>query len=59
VSNSDELQVPEKETTTKGPKQDPTGRLSGDFRIQKLEKIFGCREGKKKYPARQWKGCCT
>jgi hypothetical protein len=35
----------------RGPKQDPPGRLSGDFRIHKLEKIGG-GEGKKKYPAR-------
>jgi len=58
-SNADDLQLPEKETTQRGPKQDPPGRLSGDFRIQKLEKIFGGGEGKKKYPAGQWKGCCT
>ena len=25
----------------RGPKQDPAGRLSGDFRIHELEKIFG------------------
>jgi len=36
-----------------GPKQDLPGRLSGDFRIHKLEKIVGGGEGKKKYPARQ------
>jgi hypothetical protein len=40
-SNSDELQFPEKQTTTKGPKKDPPGRLSGDFRIYKLETIVG------------------
>jgi hypothetical protein len=34
-SNSD-LQLPEKKTTPNGPKKDPPGRLSGDFRIQKL-----------------------
>jgi len=34
------------------PKQDLPGRLSGDFRIHKLEKIVGGGEGKKKYPAR-------
>jgi hypothetical protein len=29
------------------PKQDPSGRLAGDFRIHKLEKIVGGGEGKK------------
>jgi hypothetical protein len=42
-----------------GPKQDPPGRLSGDFRIYKLEKMFGDGEGKKKYPARQCKMCAA
>ena len=32
-SNSDDLQMPEKQTTPRGPKQDPPGRLSGYFRI--------------------------
>jgi len=41
------------------PKQDPPGRLSGDFRIQKLEKTVGGREGKMKYPARQCKVCAA
>jgi len=50
-SNSDDLQLPEKQTTPRGPKQDPPGRLSGDFRIHKLEKIAGGGEGKRKYPA--------
>ena len=58
-SNSDDLQLPEKKTTQRGPKQDSSGRLSGDFRIQKLEKIFGGGEGKKKYPAREWKVCAA
>jgi len=40
-SNSDDLQLPEKQTTPRGPKQDPPGRLSRDFRIHKLEKIVG------------------
>jgi len=31
-----------------GPKQDPPGRLSGDFRIHKLEKIVGGGEGERK-----------
>ena len=57
-SNSDDLQLPEKQTP-KGPKQDLPGRLCGDFRIHKLEKIFGVGEGKKKYPARQCKVCAA
>jgi hypothetical protein len=43
----------------RGPKQHPPGRLSGDFRIHKLEKIVGGGEGKKKYPARQCKVCAA
>ena len=46
-SNSDDLQLPEKQTTPRGPKQDPPGRLSGDFRIHKLEKTVGGGEGKR------------
>jgi hypothetical protein len=38
-SNSDDLQMPEKQTSPTGPKLDPPGRLSGDFRTHKLEKI--------------------
>ena len=38
-SNSDDLQLPEKQITPRGPKQDPPGRLSNNFRIHKLEKI--------------------
>jgi len=57
--NSDDLQLPEKQTTPRGPKQDPPGRLSGDFRIHKLEKIVGGGEGKRKYPARQCKVCAA
>ena len=53
--NSDDLQLPEKQTTPSGPKQDRPGRLSGDFRIHKLEKIGGGGERKKKSPARQLK----
>jgi len=48
--------LPEKQTTPRGPKQNPPGRLSSDFRIHRLEKIGG-GEGKKKYPARQYKVC--
>jgi hypothetical protein len=46
-SNSNDLQLSEKQTTPRGPKQDPPGRLSGDFRIHKLEKIVGGGKGKK------------
>jgi len=42
--------LPEKKTTTRRPKQNLPGRLSGDFRIHKLEKIVAGGEGKKKYP---------
>jgi len=31
----------------RGPKQGQSGRLCGDFRIHKLEKIVGGGEGKK------------
>ena len=49
----------EKQTTPRGPKQDPPGRLSGDLRKHKLEKIVGGGEGKMKYPARQCKVCAA
>jgi hypothetical protein len=39
--------LPEKQTTPRGLKQDPPGRLFGDFRIHKLEKTFDGRKGKK------------
>jgi hypothetical protein len=52
-SNSDDLQLPEKQTTPRGPKLDPPGRLSGDFRTYKLEKIAAGGKGEKKYPVRQ------
>ena len=55
-SNSDDLQLTQKQTTPRGPKQDLPGRLSGDFRIHKLEKIVAGGKGKK-YPARQCKVC--
>jgi len=58
-SNSDDLQLPEKQPTPRGPKQDPPGRLSGDFRKHKLEKLVGGGEGKRKYPVRPCKVCCT
>jgi hypothetical protein len=37
-SSSDDSQLPEKPTKPWGSKQDLPGRLSGDFRIHKLEK---------------------
>ena len=41
----------------RGSEQDLPGRLSGDFRIHKLEKTVGGGEGKKKCPARQCTVC--
>jgi len=58
-SSSDDLQVPENQSTPGGPKEDPPGRLSGVFRIHKLEIIVAGGEGKKKYPARQCKVCAA
>jgi hypothetical protein len=49
-SSSDDLQLPKKQSTQRRSKQDLPHRLSGDFRIHKLEKIGG-GEGKRKYPA--------
>ena len=46
-SNSDDLQIPQKQTTLRGPKLDSPGRLSGDFRMHKLEKIVAGGKGKK------------
>jgi hypothetical protein len=46
-SNSDDLQLSENKITPRGPKQEPPGRLSGDFRIQKLEKNIWWWGGKK------------
>ena len=46
-SSSDDLQWPEKKITPRGPKQKIPGRLSGDFRIHKHEKIVAGGEGKK------------
>jgi len=45
-STSDDLQLPKK-TIPRGPKQDPPGSFSGDFRICKLEKTVASGEGKK------------
>ena len=58
-SNSDDLQMPEKQTTPRGPKLDPPGRVSGDFRTHKLEKIVAGGKGNKKYPVRQSKVCAA
>jgi len=59
-SSSDDLQLPEKQTTPRGSKQNPPGRLSGDFRIHKLEKIVGGREGKKEESCKTVQSvCCT
>ena len=58
-SSSDDLQLKVKQSKPRGPKMDPPGRLSGNFRIQKLEKIVGSGEGKRKYPARQCKVCAS
>jgi len=44
-SSSNDLQLPEKQTTPRGSNRDPPGRLSGDFRIHKLEKIVVGVEG--------------
>jgi hypothetical protein len=51
--------LPEKQTTPRGPKKDLPGRLSGDFRIHKLQEMFAGGEGNKKYPARQFKVCAA
>jgi hypothetical protein len=58
-SSSDDLQLPPKQTTPRGSNQDPPGRLSGGFRIHKLEKIVGGVEGKKKYPTIRCKVCAA
>ena len=58
-SNTDDLQLPEKQPTPRGPKQNQPGRFSGDFRTHKLEKIVGGGEGKRKYPTRLCKVCAA
>jgi hypothetical protein len=59
-SKSNDLQLPGKQRTPRGPKQDPPSRLSSDFRIYKLEeKKFGGGKGKKKYSTRQCKACAA
>ena len=40
-SSSDDLQLPEKQSTQRGPKQNPPGRPSSYFRIHKIKKIVG------------------
>jgi hypothetical protein len=44
--SSNELQWPEKQLVSRGPKQDTPGRLSRDFSQHKLDKIVAGREGK-------------
>jgi hypothetical protein len=39
-SNSDQLQLPEKQTTLRGPKQVPPGKLYGDFGIHNLKTLL-------------------
>jgi len=58
-SSSDDLQWLEKKITPRGPKQEMPGRLSGDFRIHKLEKIDAGGEGKKEVSPRQCKVCAA
>ena len=57
--SSDELQLPERQTIPREPKQDPPDRLFGYFIIHKLEKIVGGGEGKRKCSARQCKVCAA
>ena len=45
-SSSDELQLPENQTTPRGPKHDLPGRLSGNFRMFNIEKIVCVGDGK-------------
>jgi len=56
---SDDLQLPERQTIPREPKQDPPDRLFGYFIIHKLEKIVGGGEGKRKCSARQCKVCAA
>jgi hypothetical protein len=58
-SSYDDFQLPEKQTTPRGNKQDLPGRFSGDLRLHKLEKIVAGGEERKKYPARQCKLCAA
>jgi hypothetical protein len=54
-SNSDQLQLPEKQTTPRGPKQDPPGRLYSDFGIHNLKTLLVGRG--RRYLARPFKVC--
>jgi len=45
-SGSEELQLPEKQSTPRGPKQDSPCRLSGDVSKHKLDKIVAGGEVK-------------
>jgi hypothetical protein len=57
-SSSDEDDaVPSVKRPTRGPSEDPPGRLLGNFSKHKLQKIVGGGQGKKKYPVRQCKVC--
>jgi hypothetical protein len=57
-SSDDDNAVPsEKRPTPTGPAEDPLGRLSGNFSKQKLGKIVGGGQGKRKYPVRQYRVC--
>jgi hypothetical protein len=57
--SSSDLQLPENETTPRGPKNNPPARLSRDITIHKLEKMFAGGERNKKYPARLCKVCAA
>jgi hypothetical protein len=58
-SNSDNNNAVPSETrpTSRGPAEDPPGRLSGNLSKHKLGKIVGGGQGKKKYPVRQCRVC--
>jgi hypothetical protein len=56
-SDNDNAVPSEKKPTPRGPAEDPTGRLLGNFSKHKLGKIVGGGQGKKKYPVRQCRVC--
>jgi hypothetical protein len=58
-SSSDNLQLPQKQSMQRGPKQDPPGRLSDDFRIHKLEKNCWWWGGKKRSLLKECKLCAA
>jgi hypothetical protein len=47
TKSSSDVQLPEKQTIPRDPKQGPPGRLSRDFGIHKLEKIVAGGEEKR------------